>query len=337
MPLDPCFEALLADRRIHLRPPAPPVTLADLREGGNRFMCGATGPEVARVDAIDFDAADGRRIRGRAYRASVEGARPAILFFHGGGFVFGDLDTHDAICRMLAVGSGCTVLAVDYRLAPEHPFPAAVDDCTAALLHVARAPGEFGVRPRALAVAGDSAGAHVAIGVILGVARAVGATPAVAGAAPMGAPAVPTTATAAPTIAHVALLYPVIDPRCDSASMQQLARGYMLTREGMQWFWQCYLQREADRSDPRVDVSAPDLAGFPPTTVVTAEFDPLRDEGELFARRLAAAGVRVRLERQPGMIHGFAGMPQLTPVAGTVVAALGDEIGRALGAPLGRG
>lgn len=332
MPLDPCFDALLADRRIHLRRPMPPVTLQDLRDGGNRFMRAAVGPEVACVEPVSFEAADGRRIPGRAYRASASRPCPPILFFHGGGFVFGDLDTHDAICRGLAASSGCTVLAVDYRLAPEHPYPAAVHDCAAALLHVARAPAAFDVLPGPLAIAADSAGAHVAIGVALDVtARRTSESGHHGPGSQLEDRLEAAHAAPAPEIAHVALLYPVVDPRCDSASMRELARGYMLTHEGMQWFWECYLPPTTDRTDPRVDVLSADLRGFPPTTLVTAEFDPLRDEGEALARRLADAGVGVHLERCAGMIHGFAGMPQLTPVAGEVVARLGRRLGHALG------
>jgi acetyl esterase len=314
VPLDPCFDALLADRRIHLRPPQPPVTLQDLRAGANQFMRAAMGPPVARVEPVTFAAPDGRVVPGRAYRPAAPTARPAIVFLHGGGFVFGDLDTHDAICRALATSSDCTVLAVDYRLAPEHPFPAALHDAVAALCHVGRAPDAFGVLPGAIGLAADSAGAHVAVDAMLETV----ARPAI------GAPAVPVG------IAHAALLYPVIDPRCDSPSMHEFARGHMLTREAMRWFWDCYVQRPELRADPRIDVLAANLAGLPPTTIVTAEYDPLRDEGETFARHLAAAGVPVDLERRAGMIHGFAGMPQLTPQAGGVVERLGRALRRAL-------
>lgn len=308
MPVDPCFEALLADRRIHLRRPTPPVTLGDIREGGNRFMRAAAGPDIARVEPVTFAAADGRRIAGRGYRATVGAPEPAIMFVHGGGFVFGDLDTHDAMCRTLAASSRCTVLAVDYRLAPEHPFPAAIRDCSDALLHVTRAPAAFGVRAGPLAIAGDSAGAHVVIGAALA------------------------AETASVALAHAALLYPVVDPHCRSDSMQELARGYMLTREGMEWFWECYLADPRDRADPRADVLSADLRRLPPTTIVTAEFDPLRDEGGALAQRLAASGVRVEHACEAGMIHGFAGMPQLTPVANRVLERLGATLGRALGA-----
>lgn len=313
MPLDPCFEALLADRRIHLRRPRPPVTLQDLREGGNAFMRAAIGPGLPQVGPLTFVSHDSRRIPGRAYRAAADAQLPAIVFFHGGGFVFGDLDTHDAMCRLLAASSGTTVLAVDYRLAPEHPFPAALHDCQDALLHVARAPESFGVRAGPIAIAGDSAGAQLAIATAL------------------------STVDARLRLAHAALLYPVVDPRCSSGSMHELERGYMLTREAMEWFWECYLQRAEDRADPRADVLAADLSRFPPTTIVTAELDPLRDEGHELARRLEAAGVHVDRECRPGMIHGFAGMPQLTPVAAEVLARVGRRMGRALGldVPLG--
>lgn len=333
MPLDPCFDALLADKRIHLRPPMPPVTLADLRNGANEFMRAAVGPEVARVEPVSFEGSDGRRVAGRAYRATLTESRPAIVFLHGGGFVFGNLDTHDAMCRTLAASSGCTVLAVDYRLAPEHPFPAAVDDATDALRHVGRAPEAFGVRAGPVGIAADSAGANVAVGAMTSTSDARSTGGASDAASPVaGSSPVRTEGHPRATIARAAFLYPVVDPRCDSASMHALARGYMLTREAMQWFWDCYVPRAEDRSDPRADVLAANLARLPTTTIVTAEYDPLRDEGAALAQRLDAAGVRVHHECAAGMIHGFAGMPQLTPAASAVVARLGRELGRAIGA-----
>jgi acetyl esterase len=320
VPVDPCFDALLADRRMHLRPPTPPVTLADLRNGANGFMRAAVGPDVARVEPVRFEGADGRRIPGRAYRATTGEPRPAIVFLHGGGFVFGDLDTHDAICRLLAASSRCTVLAVEYRLAPEHPYPAALHDAVDAIRHVARAPEAFGVCAGSIALAGDSAGAHVAIG----------ATLATRGdAANSGGEPVSAAAGNAIDVASLALIYPVVDPRCDSKSMHALARGYMMTRDAMQWFWECYVPRAEDRTAPRVDLLAADLARLPPTTIVTAEFDPLRDEGEALAKRLAAAGVPVDYECCPGMIHGFAGMTQLT-TAKHVLQRLGRMLGQVL-------
>jgi acetyl esterase len=335
VPPDPCFDALLADRRVQLRPPAPPVTLGDLRAGANAFMRVATGPALPSVEPVSFLGASGRHITGRAYRATTAEPRPAILFLHGGGFVFGDLDTHDATCRTLAASSGCTVLAVNYRLAPEHPFPAAVDDATDALLHVARVPAAFRVRGGALAIAADSAGAHVAIGAVL---ATVGAHGAGIGAACGGGADGAHRGVAAPlALAHVALLYPVIDPRCASPSMHELARGYMLTRDAMLWFWECYAPDATRRADPLVDLATANLARFPPATIVTAEYDPLRDEGEAFAARLDAAGVAVQLERCAGMIHGFAGMPQLTPVATQVLERLGRTLAAALGVAPGPG
>lgn len=304
MPLDPCFAALLADRRIHLRPPTPPVTLQDLRNGANQFMSSAVGPELPRVAPVTYAARDGRSIAGRAYFPSIAEARPALLFLHGGAFIFGNLDSHDAMCRMLAASSGCTVLAVDYRLSPEHPYPAGFEDAVDALRHVARAPGDFGVRAGPMAVAGDSAGGNIALGALLSV----------------------SAASMKVEIAYAALIYPVVDPGCDTPSMQEFARGYMLTREAMQWAWASYAR-------PPVDVTPADLARLPPMTIITAELDPLRDEGEALAAQLREAGVPVRLQRCQGMIHGFAGMPQLTPMAGSVLRQIGREIRRALTLP----
>ncbi len=224
---------------------------------------------------------------------------PGFVFFHGGGFVIGDLDTHDDICRCLANGSGCRVVSVDYRLAPEHPFPAAVEDCVAATNWVAAHAAEVGVDPKRLAVGGDSAGGNLAA-VVSQLARKDG-----------------------PQIVFQLLIYPVTQLGApDTPSMRENAKGYFLEKDAMDWFTKLYAPDKAHRSDPRLSpLKAADLSGLPPAYVITAGFDPLRDEGRDYADKLDAAGVSVTYVNYPGMVHGFFSMRGLIPKAREAVAA----------------
>lgn len=311
--IDACFRELLANPQVELRRPSPRLALADLRAGTTRFMSSAVGPRLASVTDIQLALADGMRLHARRYGRTAD-PLPTVVFCHGGGFVFGDLDTHDAMCRSLAVASGAAIIAIDYRRAPENPFPAALEDVIAAVKSLHRDPGAAGVRNGPIALAGESAGGHLAIGAAIA-ARSVGIE-----------------------LAHLALLYPVIAPGCDTDSMRALATGCLLSREAMQWYWDCYVPGAAARTDPRVDLLKADLAGLPPATVAIAECDPLRDEDEAFVARLVAAGIDVGVHRYAGMVHGFAGLPQFTPVAAEALTMLGSALGRALGAmPSGPG
>jgi acetyl esterase len=239
------------------------------------------GEPVARVQERRIPGPGGE-IALRIYTPDGDGPRPGIVFFHGGGWVIGGLDTHDGTARKLANASGCAVLSVDYRLAPEHRFPAAAEDCHAALAWTAANAGELGLRPDALAVAGDSAGGNLAAVTAL-VARERG-----------------------PALHFQLLVYPVTAPDFDTPSYRDNAQGYLLTRDTMRWFWDQYAPEPAQRAHPwAAPLLAPDLAGLPPALVITAEYDPLRDEGEAYARRLRAAGVSAELRRYDGMIHGF--------------------------------
>jgi acetyl esterase len=236
--------------------------------------------------------------------AAAGGGRPLIVFFHGGGWCVGGLETHDGPCRFLATHSGADVLSVDYRLAPEHPFPAAVDDALAAFRWAAGAAEELGADPARIAVAGDSAGGNLAAAVSLLSRDLDGPRPALQ-----------------------ALLYPVTDVGRAHRSRDVFAEGFLLTRADMDWFERHYLgprQPAGDggrgavphADDPRVAVlRAEDLAGLPPAYVATAGFDPLRDEAEEYAKRMRAAGNRVALRRHPGLIHGFANMTAISRTA----------------------
>jgi acetyl esterase len=219
----------------------------------------------------------------RVYTPAGAGPRPAIAFFHGGGWVIGNLDTHDGTARKLANASGCTVVSVDYRLAPEHRFPAAAEDCYAALCWLAENAAAVGVRADALAVAGDSAGGNLAA-VTAQIARD----------------------RRGPDLAFQLLVYPVIAPDFDTPSYRENAEGYLLTRDTMRWFWDQYVPDPYERAHPYASpLAARDLAALPPALVITAEYDPLRDEGEAYARSLRAAGVPVTASRYDGVIHGF--------------------------------
>jgi len=225
---------------------------------------------------------------------------PLLLFLHGGGYMFGDLDSHDAACRFLAERSGVRVLAVDYRLAPEHPLPAAYDDAVAAHRWLVDHAAEVGADPARLAVGGDSAGATLAAGVAIEAARA-------------GRP-----------LAFQLLIYPATDADRETASASMFAEGFYLTKAFMDLANQRYLA-SGDPRDPRVSPRYADLPeGLAPAYVVTAGFDPLRDEGEAYARRLAEAGARVELRRFPDQIHGFfnvVGVGRSSRAANAAIAA----------------
>ena len=225
------------------------------------------------------------------------GPLPCLVYLHGGGWTIGDLETHDNLCRHLALYGRCTVISVDYRLAPEHKFPAAVEDAVAALRWVAGEAGRLGIDPRRIAVGGDSGGGNLA---------------AVAALALRDEPGL------AFPLAFQLLIYPATDMSLASVSQQRYATGHYLTRADMLWFRANYLRGQADVADlsGEADIAdwrasplrAPSLAGLPPAYVITAGFDPLLDEGRAYAERLAAEGVEVSYECFEGMIHGFATM-----------------------------
>jgi acetyl esterase len=229
----------------------------------------------------------------RIYRPSGEPAA-VIAYVHGGGFVIGSIDTHDPICRWMANALGAVVVSVGYRLAPEHPFPAGLDDTVAALAWTAQ------LRPDLpLAVAGDSAGATLAIGAAMRMRDEAG-----------------------PSLAAQLLWYPAVDPTRGFPSVEENGEGYFLTKEDLAWFTDQYLPDAASRSDPHVDVLHADLAGLPPTVLATAQYDPLRDEGMALAERLDEAGVEAEHVPGPEMIHGFAGFAAVSPGASAHRAAV---------------
>ena len=245
-------------------------------------------------------------LRVRIYSPVGAGARealPGLVYFHGGGMVAGSLETHDGICRALTAASRCRLLSVDYRLAPEHPFPAAVEDALAATVWVAARAAELGLDPDSLGVCGDSAGATLAAVVCQSVA-----------------------ATGQVRLACQILICPIMDYAAESSSRRNLAAGYLVDRGTLEHDLRHYLPAGADPADPHVSpLRATRLHGLPPTTVHTAEYDPLRDEGAAYAERLRAAGVPSTYHCHPGMIHLFYGLGALIPYADTALELMGVD------------
>ncbi|MFI7120199.1 alpha/beta hydrolase fold domain-containing protein [Amycolatopsis sp. NPDC049868] len=261
------------------------------------------GPPVGSVEDVDLDGGLSVRVY-RPRDPGAGGALPVVVYFHGGGFVLCDLDTHDGVCRMIAERTPAVVIAVHYRRAPEHPFPAAVEDAYRAVRWAAENAAAYGAAPDRLAVAGDSAGGTLATVACL-MARDQGG----------------------PSIRFQLLVYPVTD--C-FAPRTEHARGFHLTRRQMTWFIEQYLADSADGGQPYASpLRAPDLSGLPPALVLTVEHDPLRAEGEAYARRLADAAVPATLHRVDGLFHGVFGLSGLLPEAGELerlaVAALRDN------------
>jgi acetyl esterase len=282
--------AIFRTSTVELRDPS---TLASVRSVEDVTIPGPAGAMAARI-----------------YRPDVDGSVPTMAFFHGGGFVIGDIETHDDQARLICRDVGIVVVSVDYRLAPEHPFPAGYDDCLAATRWVADHVAELGGDPAKIVVGGDSAGGNLAAAIAL------------------------TTRETGPTLAAQFLIYPGVDfvEDGDYPSRIDNAEGYYLTAEEMLWFRGHYLPADIDVTDPRASpICAADLAGAPPAIIGTAEFDPLRDEGEAYGKALADAGVEVRLARYDGMIHGFYGLGVHSAAAAAAVrdmnASLRDLLG----------
>ncbi|MDF3073174.1 MAG: alpha/beta hydrolase [Alphaproteobacteria bacterium] len=271
-------------------------------------------PEMARVDDLVADAGHGKiplrhfRPKGHPENELV----PALLYFHGGGWVIGDLDTHDITCRQLAEASGCAVLSVNYRKAPEHRFPAAIDDAYAIATWLTANGGSLRIDGHRLAVGGDSAGGSLAAALALMARDALA------------------SGRNAPSFRLQLLIYPATDMTMAHDSLNRFADGYLLTRAAMAWFIDHYMG-SADRRDPRASpLLASSLKDLPPAYVITAGFDPLRDEGFAYARKLAEAGNTVEYVEYGGMVHGFLGMGGVIATANRAVAAAGAALKQAL-------
>lgn len=302
---------LLAERGV---PPMHTLTPAEARRMylERRSFTQPDAPAVGEVRDLRADGPHGD-IALRAYRplGAASGARlPGLVYFHGGGWTIGDLDTHDVLCRELANGAGCAVVAVDYRLAPEHRFPCAVDDCLAATRWVHRHADALGIDAARLAVGGDSAGGNLAA-VVAQLARDGGDLP----------------------LSFQLLVYPATDQRLGQASHQTNGQGYLLTADSMRYFRGHYIADPASWLDPR---SSPllreDLSRLPPALVITAGYDPLRDEGLAYAQALSDAGNRCTYVCFDRQIHGFLTMGRVLDEANTAVALCASELRRALAA-----
>jgi acetyl esterase len=296
MPLHPEAQGLLAALSEAGMPPFEHMTVPQAREAAKGFADLQGEPEeVATADrTIPGPAGD---IPVRVYTPAGEGPKPVIVYFHGGGWVVGDVDVCDNPVRRIANRTGSVVVSVDYRLAPEHVYPAAFDDCFAATAWVAEHAAELGADPDKIAVSGDSAGGNLAAAVALAARDRQG-----------------------PRLAAQLLLYPVTDFDFTTPSYTDNGEGYLLTRGSMQWFWAHYLGAQDLGKDPYAcPARADSLVGLPPAFVATAEFDPLRDEGEAYAAKMRAAGVEVTAKRYDGMLHGFAWTLGATPTGAAII------------------
>lgn len=307
MPLDADLKALL-DKAAG-QPGLETLGVAEAR----RYYETRPRPPAAAVGQVEERSIDGPGgdLWLRIYTpAGGQTPRPLLVFYHGSGFVLCSLDTHDGMCRNLCAGSGYVVVSVDYRLAPEAKYPAGLDDCLAATRWAAAHAAALGTIPGFVVIGGDSAGGNMA-----------------------AATALRCRDEGGPTLAGQLLIYPVVDHySVQYPSYTENAEGYGLSRQGMQWFWDHYLASAAQADEPLASpMRAPDLTGLPPALVLTAEYDPLRDEGEAYGARLAAAGVTCRTVRLDGVNHGFFALTGWVAKADTALAMANDwlrDLGR---------
>jgi acetyl esterase/lipase len=324
MPLDSRAKRFL-DRLAALNPPSVLALTVSERRRGLEQLLGFAGPgeRVAQIEERTLLGPSGMPLALRIYRPAAAPApsvgaptpavlltpAPALVYFHGGGLVAGSLNTHDPICRALSNASGCVVLSVDYRLAPEFPFPAAIADGCHATAWVAAHAGELGVDRRRLGVCGDSAGATLAAVVCQTLVD-----------------------TGEVKLALQFLLCPILDFGAVTASRRDYGSGYLVDQATLDHDLQHYLGADGDPTHPRVSPArVADVSGLPPTCIHTAEFDPLRDEAVEFATRLRAAGVQTTYTCHSGMIHLFYGLGQLIPYAATAWQLMGTDIRNTLG------
>jgi acetyl esterase/lipase len=308
MPLDPQAKAFLDQLVAMGGPPLHALPVPEAR-AMMAALAGMSGPPDVRLAGVANRTIPGPagEIPVRVYTPEGSGPFPVLVYFHGGGWVLGGLDTHDGACRQLAHGTRAVVMSVDYRLAPEHKYPAAAEDCYAALVWASQHGASIGGDPARLAIAGDSAGGNLTCVVALMARDQDG-----------------------PRLAFQLPIYPVTDHAFDTPSYRDNATGYLLERDAMEWFWNHYLARSGDGAEPYASpLRAKDLRGLPPALVITAEFDPLRDEGEAYAHRLREAGVATTLRRFDGMIHGFFGMSAIMDKAKAAMAESCEALARA--------
>lgn len=283
MPINPQAKAFLDQAVAAGAPPLNSLPVAEARQALKSLFVPEQKEAISKIEDRQIPGPSGHKIPVRIYTPAGTAPFPLLVFFHGGGWVLGDIESHDGTSRELANKASCIVISVDYRLAPEHKFPAAPEDCYAATKWVALNAASFGGDPTRIAVGGDSAGGNLAAAV-----------------AQMAAD------RGAPGLVHQLLIYPVTNYAFDTPSYRANGEGYLLTQELMQWFWKQYLATDEDGKNAYASpIQARELRRVAPAFVITAEFDPLRDEGEAYAARLKEAGVPVEAKRYDGAIHGF--------------------------------
>lgn len=309
MPLDPHVKSLLDTLAAANRPKTWQLSPPEARENLERLalLADAKDVPIGKIENATLPGPAGPlRYRSYAPAGVDQGALPGLVYFHGGGFVIGSIDVYDGVCRLLANASGCRLVSVDYRLAPEHKFPAAIDDGMAAVRWIAAHASDLGIDAGRLAVGGNSAGGNLAA-VVCQLAKAAGGPP----------------------IALQLLLCARTDAGAETASLRQFAEGYLLEKASMDWFADHYGVQ--DVADPRLSpLRASDFFGLPPAHIHTAEFDPLRDEGKAYAERLAASGVPVKYTCHAGMIHHFYALAEAIPYSRRAIASIGADLKAAL-------
>ena len=307
MPVDPQAQAVLDRGAAAGLPPLHTLTPEQAR-ANFALQTREVGPEVGKVEDRNIPGPAGD-IGVRVYHPEGPGPFGVLVWLHGGGWVLGDLDSTDCSCRHMTNRAGCVVVSVDYRLAPETKFPGNLEDCYAATEWVVTNAVSLNVNPDKIAVGGASAGANLAGGLAL-MARDKGG----------------------PGLVHQLLVYPVVGRDFDTESHLQNAEGFGLTRASMMWFWDHYIASDADGANPYAALDqAKDLSGLPPALVITAEYDPLRTEGESYARMLDEAGIPVTSTRYDGMTHGFFSSPKTLDKGDQAI----DEASAALRAAFG--
>ena len=310
--LDPQMKAVLDQAAAAGGKPFHQMTPAEARQAIDVMFAAFRGTpmDVGRVEDRKIPGPAGQ-IPVRTYTPRGTGPFGALVYFHGGGWVIGNLETHDATCRQITAGAGCVTVSVDYRLAPEHKFPAGPDDCYAATKWVSDNTGVLNVEPNRLAVGGDSAGGNLAACVAL-MARDRGG----------------------PKLAFQLLIYPATDCADDTPSQREFAnvsRDYLLSRADMEWFWGHYLGPNDRRNPVACPALAKSLGDLPAAFIITAEIDPLRDEGEAYAEGLRRAGVNAKLKRYNGVCHGFFSMASMIDKGRQAVSDSCAELRSAIG------
>jgi acetyl esterase len=306
MPLHPQAQTAIEAEQRAGAPPLSTLTAEQARARARAVPRAVPAPGlVVRVEDREIPGPDGNRIPVRLYWPSEGTPLPLLVWFHGGGWVTGDLDGNDAVCHMLAHEAGAIVMSVDYRLAPEHPFPAPAEDCSMATNWAANHAVELGARPGFLAVGGASAGANLAAAVTLMARDRSG-----------------------PSLVHQLLVYPVTDCNFDTDSYSRNGEGFGLSRDSMRWYWEQYLGPGlAEAGNPyAAPMQAPTVGGLPRAHVITAEYDPLCDEGEEYARRLEEEGALTVATRYPGMVHGFFTRVAVYDDAAKAIAEAGNQM-----------